>query len=180
MTKTNTHFDNAIALQSDIAVRTKTAKDSKTKLDQAAFVQMVMFITGNVEGNRDKKGNRIPNIKGKTKASAAWQLDLVEKHSFPKRHAQTIASISFNKNLVRLVIKGLAKLDTPDTEVELLQMVTDILAENELTTVNKLKNFIADPVDRVAKLLEAIAKLDADERESFDLAYTDLIGADAE
>jgi hypothetical protein len=93
------------------------------------------------------------------------------QHSFPKRHAQTIASISFNKNLVRLVIKGLAKLDTPDTEVELLQMVTDILAENELTTVNKLKQFIADPVDRVAKLLEAIAKLDADERESFNAGY---------
>ena len=180
MTKTNTHFDNAIALQPDLAANKKILSVGKTKLDQAAFVQMVMFITGNVEGNRDKKGNRIPNIKGKTKASAAWQLDLIEQHSFPKRHAQTIASISFNKNLVRLVIKGLAKLDTPDTEVELLQMVTDILAENELTTVNKLKQFIADPVDRVAKLLEAIAKLDADERESFDLAYTDLIGADAE
>ena len=113
-------------------------------------------------------------------AAAAWQLNLVEQHSFPKRHAQTIASISLNKNLVRLVIKGLAKLDTPTSEVELLQMVTDILAENELTTVNKLKQFIADPVDRVAKLLEAIAKLDADERESFNVGYLELTGGDAE
>ena len=179
MTNTNAHFDNAIALQANIALRTKTAKDSKTKLDQAAFVQMVMFITGNVEGNRDKKGNRLPTIKGKTKASAAWQLNLVEQHSFPKRHAQTIASISLNKNLVRLVIKGLAKLDTPSSEVELLQTVTDILAENELTTVNKLKQFMADPVDRVAKLLEAIANLDADERESFNVGYLELTGSDA-
>lgn len=176
----NAHFDNAIALQADIAARTKTAKDSKTKLDQAAFVQMVMFITGNVDGNRDKSGNRLPTIKGKTKASAAWQSNLVEQHGFPKRHAQTIASISLNKNLVRIVIKGLAKLDTPSSEVELLQMVTDILVENELTTVNKLKQFIADPVDRVAKLLEAIAKLDTDERESFDVGYLELTGGDAE
>jgi hypothetical protein len=184
MTNTNAHFDNAIALQSDIAARTKTAKDSKTKLDQAAFVQMVMFITGNVDGNRDKTGNRLPTIKGKTKAAAAWKEDLIEQHKFPKRHAQTIASIALNKNLVRIVIKGLVKLGAPygyeTTEVELLQMVTDILAENELTTVNKLKQFIADPVDRVAKLLEAIAKLDTDERESFDIGYLELGGGDAE
>ena len=176
MTNMNAHFDNAIALQGDIAARTKTAKDSKTELDQAAFVQMVMFITGNVDGNHDKNGNRVPTIKGNTKAAAAWKESLIERHSFPKRHAQTVASISLNRNLVRLVIKGLAKLDTPTSEVELLQMVTDILAENELTTVNKMKAFISEPVDKVAKLLEAIAKLEDEDRESFAIGYAELVG----
>lgn len=171
MTKTNAHFDNAIALQAGIGDHTKTAKDSKAALDDAAFVQMVNFVTGNVDGNHDKNGNRVPTIKGNTKAAAAWKENLIERHSFPKRHAQTIASVSLNKNLARLVIKGLAKLDTPKTGGELLQMVTNILAENELTTVNKMKAFISEPVDKVAKLLEAIAKLEEEDRARFDVEY---------
>ena len=70
MTNTNAHFDNAIALQAGIGDHTKTAKDSKAALDDAAFVQMVNFVTGNVDGNHDKNGNRIPTIKGNTKAAA--------------------------------------------------------------------------------------------------------------
>jgi hypothetical protein len=50
---------------------------------------------------------------------------------------------------------------------KLAQAVASILAQNELTTVNKLKAFIAPPVDKVAKLLEAIAKLESEELESF-------------
>jgi hypothetical protein len=37
-----------------------------------------------------------------------------------------------------------------------------------------LKRFIADPVDRVAKLLEAVANLEQAERDSFAAAYAEL------
>jgi hypothetical protein len=52
--------------------------------------------------------------------------------------------------------------------------------QNELTSVNKLKAFIAPPVDRVAKLLEAISKLEEDELESFKTAFDEMLGAGAE
>ena len=75
-----------------------------------------------------------------------------------------------------MVAEGLAKLDTPKNDGQLAQFVTDILADAELTTVNKLKAYIAAPVDKVAKLLEAIAKLDDGELEDFKAGFEVLTG----
>jgi hypothetical protein len=49
-----------------------------------------------------------------------------------------------------------------------------VLAANELDSVSKLKRFIAEPLDKVAKLLEAIANLEQDERDSFAIGYAEL------
>ena len=160
----NVLFQSAIELQADVLAKTKAKSEATTNLNNSAFVQMVMFIAGNVN-NFDKAGNRRPEINGKTKLAGAFQENLVEKHQFTKRQAQTVASISFNKKLTGLVIRELSKLDMPKDNKQLAQFVTDILADNELTSVNKLKSYIEGPVDEVAKLLEKIAKLDQDKFE---------------
>jgi len=171
----NVLFKSAIELQADVLAKTKAKSEATNNLNNSAFVQMVMFIAGNV--NRfDKAGKRRPEINGGTKLAGAFQVDLVDNHQFTKRQAQTVASISFNKKLTGLVIRGLGGLDVPENNQELLQDVTNILAENELTTVNKLKAYIAAPVDKVAKLLEAITKLDEDELDSFKAGFESMTG----
>ena len=79
------------------------------------------------------------------------------------RNAQTIVSVVFNSKVGKLV----KDCTTP-------QGVVDVLAANELDSVSKLKRFIAEPVDKVAKLLEAIANLEQDERDSFAIGYAEL------
>ena len=162
----NALFNNAIALQADLNKRADIAKGAKQALDDAAYVQMVLFIAG----------NQSEKINAGTKKAGSLQTQLIEAHGFKKRHAQTITSISLNKNIFKLVARGLAKLDTPQNDGQLAQFVTDILSENELTSVNKLKAYIAAPVDKVAKLLEAIAKLDEEELDSFKAGYEILTG----
>ncbi len=168
----NTIFDNAIALQADIADRAKLAKATKKAADDAAYVQIVLFIAG----------NQYEKIKAGTKKAGQFQTALIESHNFPKRHAQTISSIALNKKICALVNKGLVcrtiELDdrTIENDARLVRAVSDILADEDLTSVNKLKAYIAAPVDRVSKLLEAIAKLEEDELESFKDGFAAMIG----
>tara|TARA_S200002703_G_scaffold159905_2_gene175365 strand:- start:133 stop:639 length:507 start_codon:yes stop_codon:yes gene_type:complete len=162
----NALFNNAIALQSDLDKRTAKAGKAKQELNDAAYVQMVLFIAG----------NQSEKINAGTKKAGALQAQLIEAHGFKKRHAQTITSVSLNKNIFKMVAGGLAKLETPENNGQLAQSVTNILADNELTSVNKLKAYIATPVDKVAKLLEAIAKLEGDEMEEFKAGYEIMTG----
>ena len=163
----NVLFKGAIALQADLDKRTAKAGKAKQELNDAAFVQMVLFIAG----------NQSEKINAGTKKAGALQAQLIEAHGFKKRHAQTITSVSLNKNIFKMVADGLSKLDENQTgSVYLVQQVTDVLAENELTTVNKLKAYIAAPVDKVAKLLEAITKLDEDELDSFKAGFESMTG----
>ena len=162
----NTLFTSAIALQGDIDSRTKLARETKQAANDAAYVQMVLFIAG----------NQSAKINGGTKKAGQFQAVLIESHGFPKRHAQTVASIALNKKISVLIEKGLDVIEC-ETDAEKTQAVASILAENELTTVNKLKAFIAPPVDKIAKLLEAISKLEEDELESFKVAFEEMLGA---
>ena len=164
----NTLFDNAIALQADIDSRVKLASETKKAANGAAYVQMVLFIAG----------NQIANIKGGTKKAGQFQSALIESHNFPKRHAQTVASIALNKKIFAMIQGSWDGVAC--TDGKLAQIVGEILVANELTTVNKLKAFIAPPVDKVAKLLEAIAKLENDEFESFKVAFDEMLGEGAE
>ena len=162
----NTLFNNAIALQADIDKRAKLASETKKAANDAAFVQMVLFIAG----------NQIAQIKGGTKKAGQFQTVLIESHGFPKRHAQTVASIALNKKVFALIASSWDGVAC--TDGKLAQIVGEILVANELTTVNKLKAFIAPPVDRVAKLLEAISKLESEELESFKVAFEEMVGAE--
>ena len=165
----NTLFTSAIALQADIDTRVKLASETKQSANDAAFVQMVFFIAG----------NQAAKIIGGTKKAGQFQTVLIEGHNFPKRHAQTVASISLNKKLSALVKKGLTDIEC-DNDAETSQAVANILAANELTTVNKLKAYIAPPVDKVAKILEALAKLEREEFESFKVAFEEMLGEGTE
>jgi hypothetical protein len=164
----NTLFSNAIALQSDIDRRAKLASETKQAANDAAYVQMVLFIAG----------NQTAKIKGGTKKAGQFQTVLIESHNFPKRHAQTISSIALNKKIFEMIASSWDGVAC--TDGKLAQIVGEILAANELTTVNKLKAYIAPPVDKVAKLLEAIAKLESEEFESFKAAFDEMLGGDAE
>ena len=164
----NTLFNNAIALQADIDKRAKLASETKQAANDAAYVQMVLFIAG----------NQSAKIKGGTKKAGQFQTVLIESHNFPKRHAQTVASIALNKKIFAMIQSSWDGVSC--TDGKLAQIVGEILVANELTTVNKLKAYIAPPVDKVAKLLEAIAKLESDEFESFKVAFEEMSGAGAE
>ena len=162
---TNSLFADAIALQADINSRNKVTKESKTALDETRYVQMVLFVAGNQE----------EKIKGGTKKAGQFSAALVESMGVTSRHATTIAAVAFNHKINKMVTTGLAAMPAvkleEQTDIKLAQMVGDVLAASELTTVNKLKAFIAEPVDMVAKLLEAIAKLEEEDRARFDVEY---------
>jgi hypothetical protein len=162
----NVLFNNAIALQADLDKRASDVGKRKQALNDAAYVQMVLFISG----------NQSEKIKAGTKKAGQLQAQLIEEYGFKKRHAQTITSVSLNKNIFKMVANGLAKKAEPKNNGQLAQFVTDILSDNELTSVNKLKAYIRQPVDKVAKLLEAIAKLEEDELEDFKAGYEILTG----
>lgn len=164
----NSLFNNAIALQADIDKRAKLASETKQAANDAAFVQMVLFIAGNQEAK----------IKGGTKKAGQFQTVLIESHGFPKRHAQTIASIALNKKIFALIQGSWDGVAC--TDGKMAQIVGEILVANELSTINKLKAYIAPPVDKVAKLLEAIAKLESEEFESFKAAFDEMSGEGAE
>jgi len=162
----NVLFKGAIALQADLDKRTAKAGKAKQEVDDAAYVQMVLFIAG----------NQSEKIKAGTKKAGALQAQLIEAHGFKKRHAQTITSVSLNKTIYNIIAEGITKRETPENDGQLAQIVTDILSDYELTTVNKLKAYIAAPVDKVAKLLEAITKLDEDELDSFMAGLESMTG----
>jgi hypothetical protein len=164
----NALFQNAIALQADLDKRTAAATKAKQALNDAAYVQLVLFIAG----------NQSEKINAGTKKAGALQTTLIEEYGFKKRHAQTVTSIALNKNIFKMVSEGLAKLPEPKNDGQLAQYVTDILADNDLTSINKLKSYIAAPVDKVAKLLEAIAKLDDDELDQFRAAFAEMEGTE--
>jgi ribosomal protein L4 len=149
---TNTHFISAVELQTAINSHAKEARAMMGEKNTFEFMQYSLFITGNIS----------ENIKLRTKKAKAVK-ELLTEAGRSDRNAQTIISVVFNAKIGKLV----KDCKTP-------QDVVDVLAANELDSVSKLKRFIAEPVDRVAKLLEAIGKLEQDERESFDVGYAEL------
>jgi hypothetical protein len=149
---TNQNFTSAIELQAVINNHAKEARAATGEKNTVEFMQYSLFIAGNI----------IEKIKLRTKKAKAVKEMLIEAGR-SDRNAQTIVSVVFNSKIGKLV----KDCTTP-------QDVVDVLAANELDSVTKLKRFIAEPIDKVAKLLEAIAKLEQDERESFDIGYSEL------
>ena len=149
---TNANFTSAIELQEVINGHALQARKATGEKNTVEFLQYSLFIAGNIS----------EKIKLRTKKAKAVKEMLIEAGR-SDRNAQTIISVVFNSKIGKLV----KDCTTP-------QAVVDVLAANELDSVSKLKRFIAEPVDKVAKLLEAIAKLEKDERESFAVGYAEL------
>jgi hypothetical protein len=148
----NLNFTSAIDLQAVINNHAKEARVATGEKNTVEFMQYSLFIAGNIS----------ENIKLRTKKAKAVKELLVEAGR-SDRNAQTIISVVFNSKIGKLV----KDCTTP-------QGVVDVLAANELDSVSKLKRFIAEPIDKVAKLLEAIANLEQDERDSFVIGYAEL------
>ena len=149
---TNQNFTSAIELQAVINNHAKEARAATGEKNTVEFMQYSLFIAGNI----------IEKIKLRTKKAKAVKEMLIEAGR-SDRNAQTIVSVVFNSKIGKLV----KDCTTP-------QDVVDVLAANELDSVSKLKRFIAEPIDKVAKLLEAIANLEQDERDSFAIGYAEL------
>ena len=149
---TNQNFTSAIELQAVINNHAKEARKATGEKNTVEFMQYSLFIAGNIS----------ENIKLRTKKAKAVK-ELLTEAGRSDRNAQTIISVVFNSKIGKLV----KDCKTP-------QDVVDVLAANELDSVSKLKRFIAEPIDKVAKLLEAIAKLEQDERDSFAIGYAEL------
>ena len=148
----NLNFTSAIELQEVINGHALQARKATGEKNNVEFMQYSLFITGNIS----------ENIKLRTKKAKAVKELLIEAGR-SDRNAQTVVSVVFNSKIGKLV----KDCTTP-------QDVVDVLAANELDSVSKLKRFIAEPVDKVAKLLEAIANLEQDERDSFAIGYAEL------
>ena len=148
----NLNFTGAIELQEVINGHALQARKATGEKNNVEFMQYSLFITGNIS----------ENIKLRTKKAKAVKELLIEAGR-SDRNAQTVVSVVFNSKIGKLV-----------KDCENPQDVVDVLAENELDSVSKLKRFIAEPVDKVAKLLEAIANLEQDERDSFAIGYAEL------
>tara|TARA_R110000751_G_scaffold243354_1_gene343507 strand:- start:55 stop:522 length:468 start_codon:yes stop_codon:yes gene_type:complete len=152
MTNLNANFTSAIELQAVINNHAKEARAATGEKNTVEFMQYSLFITGNIS----------EKIKLRTKKAKAIKQQLIEAGR-SDRNAQTVVSVVFNSKVGKLV----KDCTTP-------QGVVDVLAANELDSVSKLKRFIAEPIDKVAKLLEAIANLEQDERDNFDVGYAEL------
>jgi hypothetical protein len=152
MTNLNANFTSAIELQEVINGHALQARKATGEKNTVEFMQYSLFIAGNIS----------EKIKLRTKKAKAVKEMLIEVGR-SDRNAQTVVSVVFNSKIGKLV-----------KDCKNPQDVVDVLAANELDSVSKLKRFIADPVDRVAKLLEAVANLEQAERDSFAAAYAEL------
>ena len=152
MNNLNANFTSAIELQEVINGHALQARKATGEKNNIEFMQYSLFIAGNIS----------EKIKLRTKKAKAVK-ELLTEAGRSDRNAQTVVSVVFNSKVGKLV----KACKTP-------QDVVDVLAANELDSVSKLKRFIAEPIDKVAKLLEAIANLEQAERESFDVGYAEL------
>ncbi len=73
-----------------------------------------------------------------------------------ERDALTKVSTCFSAKILKLFKDFDKKSDA--------QGIMNVLAEHELTTVNKLKRFVAGPVDPLKPILEAIERLEANDK----------------
>jgi len=140
----NLNFTSALELQAIINDFAGEARTARGKANSAEFMQYCLFLTGNIK----------EKVKLRTKKSVAIKEALVEAGR-SERNAQTVVGVVFNSKLGKLV------KDCTD-----VQSVIDTLAEHELDSVTKLKQYVTKPVDKVQRLIEAIEKLEGDERES--------------
>ena len=140
----NDNFTNALKMQAVINDFVGEAKEARGKVNNAEFMQYCLFLTGNIT----------EKVKLRTKKSVAIKEALTEAGR-SERNAQTVVGVVFNSKLGKLV------KDCSD-----VQSVVDTLAEHSLDSVTKLKQYVAKPVDKVQRLIEAIENLEGDEREN--------------
>ena len=149
----NSLFDKsirkAVEIQSVLNELKSEGKELRTKVNASSLTQYVHLIHANAVATKPVK----------TRSKQSKQIrDMLVAAGTTERDALTKVSTCFSAKILKLFKDFDKKSD--------VQGVMDILTENELTTVNKLKRFVSGPVDKVQQLIEAIEKLENEDRHS--------------
>jgi hypothetical protein len=149
----NSLFDKsirkAVEIQSVLNELKSEGKELRTKVNASSLTQYVHLIHANAVATKP--------VKTRSKQSKEIR-DMLVVAGTTERDALTKVSTCFSAKILKLFKDFDKKSDA--------QGVMDILEEHDLTTVNKLKRFVAGPVDKVQQLIEAIEKLENEDRHS--------------
>ena len=143
----NKSIKTAIEIQAVLNELKSEGKELKTKVNATSLTQYVHLIHANAVAAKPVK----------TRSKQSKQIrDMLVTAGTTERDALTKVSTCFSAKILKL-FKGFDKKAD-------VQAVMDILAEHDLTTVNKLKRFAAGPVDPLKPILEAIKRLEANDK----------------
>lgn len=145
----NPLFAEALALQSRLAGMTADISALRGERNDAEFRQYIATALAAV------KMGIAPRSKGATAMREAFI-----GAGRTKRNSQTIVEATLNKR-----VSAMARIALTDPD-PVANMVT-ALADVEVTSVSSWKRWLAPATDRVEKLMEAVARLEGDDAESF-------------
>ena len=149
MSQFDKSLKTAVALQANINEQKEQAKTIRGAINEISFAQYVHLIHASALSGKP--------IKSGSKQSKAIREMLVNAGT-SERDALTKVTVSFSAKIRKLISNAQYEHKTG------VQGIVDILAEHDLTTVSKLKRFIAKPVDPIAPILEAIDKLEVSDK----------------
>ncbi len=143
----NKSINTAIEIQAVLNELKSEGKELKTRVNATSLTQYVHLIHANAVAAKPVK----------TRSKQSKQIrDMLVTAGTTERDALTKVSTCFSAKILKLFKDFDKKSDA--------QGIMNVLAEHELTTVNKLKRFVAGPVDPLKPILEAIERLEANDK----------------
>ena len=143
----NKSIKTAVEIQAVLNELKSEGKELKTKVNATSLTQYVHLIHANAVATKP--------VRTRSKQSKEIR-DMLVVAGTTERDALTKVSTCFSAKILKL-FKDFDKKSGA-------QGVMDILAEHDLTTVNKLKRFVAGPIDPVKPILDAIKRLEASDK----------------
>ena len=143
----NKSIKTAVEIQAVLNELKSEGKELKTKVNATSLTQYIHFIHANAVSPKP--------VRTRSKQSKEIR-DMLVVAGTTERDALTKVSTCFSAKILKLFKDFDKKAD--------VQAVMDILAEHDLTTVNKLKRFVAGPIDPVKPILDAIKRLEASDK----------------
>mgnify|MGYP003116840617 CR=1 FL=1 len=143
----NKSIKTAVEIQAVLNELKAEGKELKTRVNATSLTQYVHLIHANAVAAKPVR----------TRSKQSKQIrDMLVTAGTTERDALTKVSTCFSAKILKLFKDFDKKSD--------VQAVMDILAEHDLTTVNKLKRFVAGPIDPVKPILDAIKRLEASDK----------------
>ena len=155
----NPMFSEALALQSRLAVLSEEAATVRGLRNDAEFRQYLLAALGAVA----------MGIKPRSKGSVAMREALIAAGR-TKRNAETLVETTLNKRVAELA-RAASGTDDP------VAALVASFAELEIDSVSSMKRWLAPAVDKVDRLMEAVAKLDGDDADAFASAIVTWLDA---
>ena len=155
----NEMFREAINLQSRLASLSEEASVVRGLRNDAEFRQYLLAALGAVA----------MGIKPRSKGSVAMREALIAAGR-TKRNAETLVETTLNKRVAELA-RAASGTDDP------VAALVASFAELEIDSVSSMKRWLAPAVDKVDRLMEAVAKLDGDDADAFASAIVTWLDA---